>query len=605
MSFKYRLILFYIIIEVFFITLIVGVNFSALNNASKELTNQRITSNSSIIEELIKVPLSIYDLATLDNIVEKFVDSNSIDSLLIYDNQELLLSSKSKNNSFFDKDLDYFKNIVDQSNINEDLYIKYIDVVEDNILLGSFVIIFDLESSNNFIEENQIRTLLIILFEILISLFISYYTGNKLTNMLDVLSQKATEIGEEKYPEIPYLELNDEIGTLAKSMDKMKDDLKAKKDNILQMQKQKDNFFANMSHELKTPLNSINIISSVMLKNRSNTLNQSELKNIEIVNKCGKDLLLLINDILDITKLEAGELKLNIQNFDFDLLCTDIENMFTMSASEKGIGFICEKDDSISIINNDEIRIKQILINLIGNAIKFTSHGNVSLKIKDLGESIEFKVKDDGIGISEDKQELIFERFKQIDEGMSRRYGGTGLGLAICKDLTQLLNGEISVSSKLNIGSEFTVIIQKNFNNSNYTNKLVQNISESKNEDKTKKTKKQLVSKSYNILILNTDIVAFMPYTIELRRSAKSLLQVHNINKFANSVKEKNYDVIIINLDEFSQEDILNVLKSTKINKLILISKDKLEINEELIKLSTNEFVIPLIKDEFISSVLS
>lgn len=599
MSFKYRLILFYIIIEVFFITLIVGVNFSALNFASEKLTKEKITSNISLIEDLIKVPLSIYDLATLDNIVEKTVNRNIINTLIIYDNQNIILSSKSKYPEFLDKGIEFFNSEKFKYN-NEQLKTKFISVKENNMILGSFIIIFDLKTSNEFIEENRNMTLLLILFEILISLFVSYYTGNKLTRMLDILTNKAKEIGEGGDPEIPYLNKNDEIGTLAKAMNKMKLDLETRRNNVLNIQKQKDNFFANMSHELKTPLNSINIISKLMLKNKSGNLDDNELRNIKIINSCGKDLLTLINDILDISRLESGQVKISPSKFDFNKLFDEIVDMFLLATNEKGLEFIYEKDENLNFIYNDEVRIKQIIVNLIGNSIKFTQNGKITLCVYLSGEKINISVKDDGIGIPKDKQKLIFERFKQVDDGISRKYGGTGLGLAICKDLARLLGGNINVKSELGLGSEFVVTIDKNLDESSF-NKVIEKDS-LKNDELNQDIK---CEKKYNILLLNDDVISFMKYTIELKREANSLVQVDEITQFIKNLTKNKFDVIIINIENFSQFIIHDSLRGIEFKKLYLLSKSDIKIDKNLLDLSSEVFIMPINKEEFISKVTS
>ncbi len=600
MSFKYRLILFYIIIEAFFITLIVSVNFSALNQASKHLTEQRIESNISLIKELIKVPLSIYDFATLDNIVDKTVNRNLINTIIVYDNEDIILSSKSVSKDFFSKDIDFFDEKQLKVNQESEFYTKHIHVKENGNELGSFIIIFDLKSSNEFITENRNKTLVLIIFEILISLFVSYYTGNKLTRMLEILSIKAKEIGEGKDPQMPYLNKKDEIGVLANSMKKMKIHLDERRNNIFKMQKQKDNFFANMSHELKTPLNSINIISTVMLKNKNKNLNEQELKNIKIINNCGKDLLVLINDILDISKIEDGQIIINPKEFNFNDLYEEIVDMFKVSAKEKNIEFIYEKDESLKIVNNDEVRIKQILINLIGNAMKFTSKGKVSLKITDLGENIRLIIKDEGIGIPKDKQKLIFKRFKQVDEGIARKYGGTGLGLAICDNLVKLLDGKIEVNSKLGEGSVFTVVIKKNIDKS-----LKTDINKNGDEIESLHLEThEIENEKQNILVLNDDVISFMPYSVELKRKAESLVQVDDIDQFIKQLLSNKFDILILNIENFSQFIIYDSLRGVEFNKLFLISNKDTKVDEKLENLAEEVFIKPIDKNHFIDKII-
>jgi len=231
-----------------------------------------------------------------------------------------------------------------------------------------------------------------------------------------------------------------------------------------ELSKSKDDFLANMSHELKTPLNSIIVISDVMVKNKAKNLDAKQIKNLEIVNKCGKDLLFLINDVLDISKLEAGAIVLNNNTINIRDLIKTIYEMFYPQTKAKNIDFVLKIDERLENIYSDKEKIKQIVKNLLSNALKFTKEGKISLIVKDEDEdeNVRIIVKDEGIGIEEDKLEHIFDRFKQVDGSTTRKYGGTGLGLAICKELAHLLKGEISVSSVINEGSTFEVVFSKN-----------------------------------------------------------------------------------------------------------------------------------------------
>ena len=243
-----------------------------------------------------------------------------------------------------------------------------------------------------------------------------------------------------------------------------KNKLEDQKNELIKANKAKDDFLANMSHELKTPLNSINVISDVMAKNRSGKLDEKQVKNLQIINKCGKDLLFLINDVLDLSKLEAGQIIVNNSSINLKDLMSSIYDMFYPQTKMKNIDFVMKIDESLESIYSDEDRIKQIIKNLLSNALKFTEKGRISLVVKDDKENIRIIVEDEGIGIPKDKLEHIFDRFKQVDGSTTRKYGGTGLGLAICKELAMLLKGDVYVSSELDKGSKFEFIFSKNLN---------------------------------------------------------------------------------------------------------------------------------------------
>lgn len=227
----------------------------------------------------------------------------------------------------------------------------------------------------------------------------------------------------------------------------------------------KSEFLANMSHELRTPLNSIIILSRLLSENKEQNLSPKQQEFAKVVNKSSTDLLNLINDILDLSKIEAGKIELEQEEFPVLDLAEDLQNMFNELAVQKKIQFSIQNNlKPDQMMCSDRLRISQILKNLLSNAFKFTPvNGKVQLQIHAKGtEEINFSVLDTGIGIDPKKHQLIFESFQQVDGSTSRKYGGTGLGLSICKELTQLLQGEILLESQPSEGSKFTVSLPAN-----------------------------------------------------------------------------------------------------------------------------------------------
>lgn len=258
---------------------------------------------------------------------------------------------------------------------------------------------------------------------------------------------------------------NKRLRVLAKELDQQR--LKLIDSNEL-----KDIFLANMSHELKTPLNSILVISSVMANNKQSKLDDIQVKNMKIINNCGNDLLYLINDVLDISKLEAGEVLLELEETDIVSTLNDIKEMFDPLMKSQGLIFECKFDSSIGKIYTDKNRVQQIIKNLLSNALKFVKEGQVHLCLEEDDKDIKIIVKDNGIGIPHDKLEHIFDRFKQVDASTSRKFGGSGLGLAISKELTHLLGGQITLNSKINKGTTFMLTLPKKLNSKKlYENK--------------------------------------------------------------------------------------------------------------------------------------
>ena len=225
----------------------------------------------------------------------------------------------------------------------------------------------------------------------------------------------------------------------------------------------KSQFLANMSHELRTPLNSLLILARLLADNTTGNLTPKQVQFARTIHDSGIDLLTLINDLLDLTKIESGAAAtaLNISQARLDDLRDELERGFRQLAQQKGLEFAIALEPELpKAVRTDATRLKQILKNLLANAFKFTQRGGVRLVIAPAApRSIAFAVVDTGIGIAPDKQEIIFEPFRQADGSTSRQYGGTGLGLSISRELARLLGGELTVSSVPGQGSTFTLLL--------------------------------------------------------------------------------------------------------------------------------------------------
>jgi len=281
---------------------------------------------------------------------------------------------------------------------------------------------------------------------------------------------------------------NEELSEKSQNLEKQRDaieqsnqELEAAKKELLRKaqelevsSKYKSEFLANMSHELRTPLNSLLLISNRLSRNKEQNLTEKQVESARIIHNSGQELLALINDVLDLAKIEAGKLDIVFQPIRLTSIKENVEQLFSSVAEEKGLTFSVNLDPKLKdTILTDRQRLEQILRNLIGNALKFTEHGgvtvlfslpeNTSLEptvISGLtGQNIVFEVIDTGIGISIEKHSVIFEAFQQEDGTTSRKYGGTGLGLSITRELSHLLGGEIFMSSSEGKGSIFSLVL--------------------------------------------------------------------------------------------------------------------------------------------------
>ncbi|TMG73781.1 MAG: response regulator, partial [Betaproteobacteria bacterium] len=250
--------------------------------------------------------------------------------------------------------------------------------------------------------------------------------------------------------------------------------LEEKAEQLSLSSRYKSEFLANMSHELRTPLNSLLILARLLADNVGGNLTPKQVEFAKTIHSSGAELLALINDILDLAKIESGTVTLNIASERFAEVCDYVERTFRQIATDKGLEFMVGIDPQLpAAMETDGKRLQQIITNLLSNAFKFTSRGSVSLRVAEATSGwsaghpvldqaervVSFAVSDTGIGIPLNKQRLIFEAFQQADGTTSREYGGTGLGLSISRELARLLGGEIRVASTPGEGSTFTLYL--------------------------------------------------------------------------------------------------------------------------------------------------
>jgi HAMP domain-containing protein/CheY-like chemotaxis protein len=278
------------------------------------------------------------------------------------------------------------------------------------------------------------------------------------------LASKAKQLAEQ----------NEEVERKNKEVEQARTALEEKAAELALTSKYKSEFLANMSHELRTPLNSILILGQQLAKNPGGNLTTKQVEYSKNIHSAGTDLMTLINDILDLSKIESGTVTVEAEDVSFESIRDNVERNFHHIAESKNLAFSVDIDPDLPLaFTTDPKRLQQILKNLLSNAFKFTAQGHVDMTVREVTEgwssdhpvlhladkAVAIAVTDSGIGIQPEKQRLIFEAFQQADAGTSRKYGGTGLGLAISRELAALLGGEIKLSSVPNQGSAFTLYL--------------------------------------------------------------------------------------------------------------------------------------------------
>ncbi|MFD2969046.1 response regulator [Sphingobacterium bambusae] len=321
-----------------------------------------------------------------------------------------------------------------------------------------------------------------------------------LNTELEAQTQKLQASEEElKVQQEELLQSNQELEERSKLLEEKNQliaernlEIQQKAEELALSTKYKSEFLANMSHELRTPLNSILLLSRLMSENTEENLNEEQIESALVIQSSGTSLLSLIDEILDLSKIESGKMELEYTAVNLSDVVRDLHNLFTPLVQEKSLDFGIHLSAELEqTLETDRLRLDQVLRNLLANAIKFTNKGRVELIIEQYEHDsrfIAFSVVDTGIGIAYDKQLVIFEAFQQADGSTRRKFGGTGLGLSISREIARLLGGEIRLASKENEGSTFTLLVPKERATKAVkpvTDELIEIISSDVNEVKT------------------------------------------------------------------------------------------------------------------------
>jgi len=365
-----------------------------------------------------------------------------------------------------------------------------------------------------------------------------------------------------------------ELDHLLKYLEQKNEELILEKNRAEEATRSKSLFLANMSHEIRSPMNGIMGLSRLLL---NSDLKEDQKELLKVMNTSGENLIQIINDILDYSKIEAGQIE--IENIDFDIreLTDTIFHLLNFKAKEKGVEFRVDVDDEIpKIINGDSFRLNQILMNLANNAVKFTNTGYIQLNIKCLEKtkkhiSLFFTVKDTGIGISLEAQKKLFKEFTQSDSSITRQYGGTGLGLAISKNLTNLMGGKINLESEPDKGSEFMFELKFGYQ---------------ENETDMFKNKKMEIPNQLSILVAEDNPINQKVAILTLRHMGLQCDIAKNGLEAFEMYKEKKYNVILMDM----QMPILDGINATqKIRDFE--NKEQLENKTFIIALTANAFI--------------
>ncbi|GAA3925594.1 response regulator [Chitinophaga oryziterrae] len=404
-------------------------------------------------------------------------------------------------------------------------------------------------------------------------------SNEELTRQSEILQASEEEL---RVQEEELRQVNDEMKVQNTALELTREQLSLKAEELEQSSKYKSEFLANMSHELRTPLNSVLILARLLEENKEHNLTGKQIEYAGVIHKSGSDLLTLINDILDLSKIEAGKIEMNIEDVPVKSMVMDLEQLFHVVAEEKNIKFITSIERGVpETIHTDRQRLEQVIRNLLSNAFKFTSReGSIKLHWEVKADGLHISVSDTGTGIASDKKQLIFEAFRQADGSTNRKYGGTGLGLSISKELMKRLGGEIRIESQEGVGSTFTIVMHTDIPLTPHTETIIEPAQPvipelfSDTVQKIEDDRDQLSSKQDKLILIIEDDPNFATILRDFARGKgyKTIVALNGNDGLFFARKYLPAAILLdMNLPQIDGTSILKILKNNDELKHILI----------------------------------
>lgn len=407
--------------------------------------------------------------------------------------------------------------------------------------------------------------------------------NEELLSNTDALQQSEEEL---KVQSMELQSMNTMLEEKAQLLNDKNIELERSRQKVEEASKYKSEFLANMSHELRTPLNSILILARLLQENKQNTLTEKQQEYARVIQKAGNDLLLLINDVLDLSKIEAGRMEVEAEDIVVAELIQNLKGLFSVVAEEKEILFTSDIDPAVpSKIESDHQKLEQILRNLLSNAFKFTpekgrikmnvllSHENPVTKEKGSGENwVVFEIEDTGIGIAEDKQQVIFEAFRQADGSINRKFGGTGLGLSISLHFARMLGGHLLLRSTTGKGTCFSVCLP------------LKKTAAPKALSASAKPVADAQAKA--VLVIEDDKVQarFLCEKIHAADGGMQCVHAVNLADAFEKTESREFDVLVIDLhlpQRVNTQNILDLKNSNKRHDALIVINSGLDLSEE------------------------